>query len=150
MVSSKGPLDELEEFFDRIGRQFQEATDFSKENQKTQKEVSQPPDIDLIEKEKNFIVVVDIPGFEEDEIDIEITETTLKIKGKHKKQQKKQEGKIIKKERTEKSQKRYIYLPKSIDKDKSSAELKNGILKITLPKKKKTKIGGKKIDIEKK
>jgi HSP20 family protein len=82
---------------------------------------------DILDKVKdngdNYSVKIDIPGFEREEIDIDIgyTSSTLSVLN-------------IKAKNAENSKSFTFYVPKDIDKDTISASLKNGQLTITLPK----------------
>jgi HSP20 family protein len=67
-----------------------------------------------------YSLKLDIPGFEREEIDIEVVENVLNIKAKN----------------AEDSKSLAFYVPKDIDTGAIGATLKNGQLTITLPKKK--------------
>ena len=66
----------------------------------------------------DYSVKIDIPGFEKEEIDIEVVDNILNIKAKS----------------AEDSKKFALYVPNDIDKNNIGASLKNGQLTVTLPK----------------
>ena len=69
-----------------------------------------------------------------EDLDISIANNVLTIKGEKKYEKKVEDEKIYKKETWDGSFQRTLSLPNSIDVDKVEAVLKDGILKITLPK----------------
>jgi HSP20 family protein len=78
---------------------------------------------------------MDLPGLEKSDIYIEVKERVLAISGSRKQStEKKKDEKILMQERSISSFSREVVLPKSVDTDAVSAEYKNGVLTITLPK----------------
>lgn len=93
--------------------------------------------IDLYQTEEEFIVQSLLAGVKEEDIDINITNESISIKGKRRKQTPtpdvpKQD--YFHQECFWGSFSRSIILPQEIDPEKSQATLKNGILTIRLPK----------------
>ena len=104
------------------------------------------PVVDVAETENDIVVKAEIPGIDPKDIDISITGDKLTLKGE-KKEEKENTGKCF--HRVESSYgnfKRVITLPASVDVDKVTAEGKNGLLEITLPKKEESK--AKKINVK--
>lgn len=95
------------------------------------------PAMDLVEKEDNYVLKADIPGAEKDKIDITVKDGVLKIEAEISKD-KKEEGKgYLKQERFVSSYMRMITLPEDANAEKFEREYEDGVLKITIPKKKK-------------
>jgi len=104
------------------------------------------PVVDVAETESDIIVKAEIPGIDPKDVDISITGDTLTLKGE-KKEEKENTGKCYHRvESSYGSFKRVITLPASVDVDKVTAEGKNGLLEITLPKKEESK--AKKINVK--
>ena len=104
------------------------------------------PVVDVAESESDITVKAEIPGIDPKDVDISITGETLTLKGE-KKEEKENIGKSYHRvESSYGSFKRVITLPASVDVDKVTAEGKNGILEITLPKKEESK--AKKINVK--
>lgn len=105
------------------------------------------PKIDMKETEKEFIINAEIPGVDKKDIKLEINDNLLTISFE-KKQEKDEKGKegwrII--ERSYGKFSRTIALPQPVKNDGAKATYKDGVLKITLPKQKETKINEIKID----
>jgi HSP20 family protein len=99
------------------------------------------PAIDVVENKDNFEVVCDLPGVRRDELDISVTQDVLTIKGekKDKATEEGKEKKTFKKEIWEGNFQRTLSLPTTVDTSKVEAELKNGVLTISLPKKEEEK-----------
>ena len=90
--------------------------------------------IDVCEDDKNIYVSMNLPGIKPDEIDIEAEGNYLRISGTRE-QEKENKGKdYYSKEIKRGSFERIVTLPSSVDVDKSKAEIKDGVLNITLPK----------------
>ncbi|MFY9484838.1 MAG: Hsp20 family protein [Patescibacteria group bacterium] len=97
------------------------------------------PAVNLHQDNKNVYVEFAVPGFSTDEIDTEITEKYLTVRGtKHEESEEK--GKIwLRREFGATSFERSISLPQGVKVDKAQANLKDGKLSIILPKAEPTK-----------
>ena len=71
--------------------------------------------------------------------DLSIVSNVLTIKGNKKNKIEDKNGKYYKKERWEGSFQRTLSLPKGLDGEKITAQLENGFLSISIPKKEETK-----------
>lgn len=100
----------------------------------TQKRSLWTPKVDIKEEEKKFIVLMDIPGVESKDIDIEVEGEFLTIKGERKAEQEETQQNYYRMERYTGKFYRQLALPKSIDAAKIQAKIKNGVLVIDLPK----------------
>jgi HSP20 family protein len=92
------------------------------------------PFIDLTETKSNLILRAEIPGIEPDDIEIDITDKILTIKGEARREMIEEEENSHRIERSYGSFSRSIQLPCRVIIDDIKAEFKNGILKITMPK----------------
>lgn len=97
------------------------------------------PAIDVVEGEQDFTVTCELPGLEQKDIDVLIASNVLTIKGEKKSEQEQKKGKYYRKESWSGSFQRTLSLPVSVDSEKTRAQLKDGILVITLPKKEEAK-----------
>ena len=96
------------------------------------------PSVDVSETETEIIFTAEFPGLEKDEIDISVNEGRLSISG----ERAFPEEKDTKRHRVERWYGKFyssFQLPKSADAEKISANLKNGVLTVTLPKKEEAK-----------
>jgi HSP20 family protein len=88
------------------------------------------PSVDIKEKEGKIVVAADIPGVEKGDISINIKGDMLEISAE---KEEKEEG-YIRRERSYRRFYRSIPLPAEVDRDKVEASLKDGVLRIEMPK----------------
>lgn len=92
------------------------------------------PSIDIREDDKEINVKAELPGLEEKDVEVLLTDNSLTIKGE-KREDKEDKGKnYYRMERSYGSFRRAIALPQGLDADKAVASFKNGVLSISLPK----------------
>ena len=104
------------------------------------------PSFDIKEHDKSYSIVADMPGLDKKNININIDEDILIIEG-NRKLESGSKDKWFCREIQYGNFNRRFYLPDNINKDKISASLKNGVLKIDINKMKSIKPKLKKIDI---
>jgi HSP20 family protein len=92
------------------------------------------PQMNISEDEKEIVVSAELPGIDEKDLDISITKEALIIKGEKKTETEDKKKDYHRIERSYGSFSRTIALPENVDESKSAAELKKGVLKITIPK----------------
>lgn len=102
------------------------------------------PRTDISETDEAMLVSVDLPGLDDKDIEVNVTDDMLTIRG----------------EREEKSEKdgfssqsrrsfhRMIPVPPGVDPEKAEAEFKRGVLTVTLPKTEEAKARVKRIDVK--
>lgn len=95
------------------------------------------PRVDVSETDKEIRVTAELPGLQEKEIELSITDDSLTIKGekKEEKEEKEEQKGYYRMERTYGSFTRVIALPSEVQTDKAKASFKNGVLSIEMPKK---------------
>jgi len=92
------------------------------------------PSLDLSETKESFLLKAELPGMDPKELDISLSGDVLSVRGE-KREEKKEEGEsyhVV--ERRYGTFSRLLRLPAGVESDKISAEYKNGVLSITLPK----------------
>lgn len=96
------------------------------------------PEIDMREDQNQYIVLVNIPGAERKDISVNLEGQQLTVAGKqeYKKQDRDVNGRIIFSERRSGRFQRSITLPSPVEKKGMQTRINNGILRITIPKKK--------------
>ncbi len=93
------------------------------------------PVVDLENREKEFVLKAEMPGFKKEDIEIEVQEDSVTISGTAGWTYDKKGNLYICKERACKTFHREIDLPEQIKVDEVTANLSEGVLEITLPKK---------------
>ena len=96
--------------------------------------------IDVYQTTSSIIIESAIAGVEVDNLDIEISPESVTIKGSREKTEKVKKEDYLYSECYWGRFARTVILPQEVDPDKASAVIKNGILKIVLPKLNKSKI----------
>ena len=92
------------------------------------------PAVDLFEEKDDIVVKAELPGMEKDNIEVNLTDHHLTIKGEKKKEEEIKEENYYRAERSYGSFLRTLDLPKDVHADKVKASFKNGILEVRLPK----------------
>lgn len=92
--------------------------------------------MDVVETDNAFEVIVDLPGIKQNDVDIQLDNNTLTVRGERseEKEEKDEEKKYHRVERFSGSFSRSIVLPDSVNEDEASADYKDGVLKIVIPK----------------
>jgi HSP20 family protein len=104
------------------------------------------PMVDLEDRGKDYLLTAEIPGFKKEEIEIQVQDDAIEIRGnKHASHDEKVKG-YVRKERSSESFYRHIRLPEHVKADNSQACLNDGVLELVLPKK--TQKSKKKINIK--
>lgn len=92
--------------------------------------------VDLEENNENFIIKVELPGIDTNDVEISVTDGFLTIKGEKKEDKEEEEDKnFLRREISYGSFVRTIALPEAADTEKAGATFKNGILTVEVPKK---------------
>ncbi|EFW36461.1 Hsp20/alpha crystallin family protein [Treponema phagedenis] len=98
------------------------------------------PNVDVRETEKAYVMEIDLPGYTEKDVDLNLKDRTLTISSakNDEKEEKKQEGgsEYIIRERSSHHFSRRFTLPEDIDTENVEASFKNGVLTIDIPRKK--------------
>ncbi|OFW72012.1 MAG: hypothetical protein A2Y55_05825 [Actinobacteria bacterium RBG_16_68_12] len=92
------------------------------------------PAADMYETEKELVVELDVPGFDEKELALEVSDSTLTIKGEHAKEKEEKEKSFYLHERMEKHFERRFKLPPEADLDHVEAKFHTGVLEVHVPK----------------
>lgn len=105
------------------------------------------PQLDVTETEKEVQVCAELPGIESKDIDVNVTDDELTIRGEKRSERGSDEEGRHWTERTYGSFERVIPLPAEVDGAKAKSEFKNGVLRITLPKREDAKPRSHKVNV---
>lgn len=132
------PLQDLLVLQDRMNRLFEDATQRRARDESESDEFERAdwtPAADVYEAEGSFLIALDLPGISRDAFEIQVDENRLVLKGTREIQE-------LKQHRSERPHGRFVRtftVPGSVDQTKIAAEYKDGVLQITLPKRKEPK-----------
>lgn len=90
--------------------------------------------LDLSEDDRNVYVRASLPGFKKEDVEVAVHDGVLSIKAQHEEVIEDKKERYYRRERRVGSMSRRIALPGSVEENKTSAELANGVLTLTLPK----------------
>jgi HSP20 family protein len=91
------------------------------------------PAMDTVERDGAIIVTIDLPGMRREDIDIEVQDDVLRIRGSREIQRDSEEETWYRYERSSGSFERYLRLPQSIDAESIDAVFDQGVLTVTVP-----------------
>jgi len=103
------------------------------------------PRVDVSETGKEVRITADLPGLDEKDVEVTVTNNMLTIKGEKKVE--KEEGDYYHSERSYGYFDHTIALPQGIDADNAKAKFKKGVLKVTIPKKPEAQSSRRKIEL---
>jgi HSP20 family protein len=92
------------------------------------------PAVDVFEEKDDIVVKAEIPGMDKDNIQVNLTDHTLTIKGEKKKEEEVKEENYFRSERSYGTFLRTVELPRDVHADKVKATFKNGVLEVRMPK----------------
>jgi HSP20 family protein len=94
------------------------------------------PRLDIAETDGQYTVSIDLPGVAKDDVKITIDGRRVDVSAQSKQEQAKKDGeRVIYRERSASRFARSFTLPEDLDQDASRAKLDNGVLSLTLTKK---------------
>jgi HSP20 family protein len=103
-------------------------------NKRAWKQSFWTPAIDMCEGDQAFTLTAELPGFSKDDVQVELKDNRLTLKGERKRETDVQEKQYRRVERVYGAFERSIKLPAVVNADKAEATFKDGVLKLTLPK----------------
>jgi len=119
---------------DRINRVFDEAANRSKDYDDEVSKCDWRPIVDIYDSEKAIIINAELPGVTKDNITLDVKENILTIKGERKSDEEVKKENYYRMERCYGTFERSFTLPSTADPAKITANFKDGILRITIPK----------------
>ena len=106
------------------------------------------PAVDIVDEKDQIKVKAELPGMKREEIEVNLENDILTIKGEKKEEKEIKEKDFVRSERYYGAFHRSFSLPASVDASKVNASYKDGVLEITLPKKEGAKPKQIKVDIK--
>jgi len=119
------PFRELSDFHRRLGWPFVGSDDAWG---------SWSPAVDIFEKGDDLVIRAELPGVENNDIDVRIEDHTLVLRGGRKREEEVSDDRVYRLERAHGSFVRSFRLPETIDVARVDATYRDGVLEITLPK----------------
>ncbi len=108
------------------------------------------PAVDVVDKQKEVLVRAELPGLDQKDIDVRLSDDLLTIRGEKKDEHEEgeEDGSYYVSERRYGTFERTIRVPQGIDADKVEASFSKGVLTVTLPKTREAQDRSKKINVK--
>lgn len=149
MSTGSNPFEMMERMIDQMRTQFDQAA------RAWESEGGELPSlgggrlgIDLADHGEEYVVTADVPGFDEDEIDLRITGRTLELQAHRDTASEQEDATYLRSERTHRSLQKHVQFPEPVEADEITATLTNGVLTVRVPKAEPKSSEGHEIDIE--
>lgn len=107
------------------------------------------PSMDFTETDKAYELTTELPGVDEKEIEMSLSDGMLTISGEKKSTHEESDKNLHRMERSFGSFKRAVSLPNDVDIDQVKATLKNGVLTVSMPKVPESQGRSRKLEISK-
>ena len=128
------PFRELTNVHERLNRLFDEAhAGYGRRYSRGPSEEAWKPPVNVYETDESIVLELELPGLERDEIQMEVDDGALTIKGERKAGLGGEERQL-RVERNYGAFERAFALPTTVDADAVRASLRNGLLQVVLPK----------------
>jgi HSP20 family protein len=98
------------------------------------------PAVEVSDTPEAVVVKAQVPGVSKDHIQVDVTDDVLTLKGEMKEEETKQEKNYYRREFRYGAFSRAIPLPVSVQADQATAQLREGILEVRIPKSEKSKV----------
>lgn len=98
-------------------------------------EGARSPRVDISDDGNNFVLSAELPGISREDLDIDVKDNRLTIKGEKKLENKTEKKGYLRVERSYGAFERSFFLDDNIDRENIKAEYKDGVLHLTLPRK---------------
>jgi HSP20 family protein len=131
------PFRELATIQDRFNSLFENFADVNGKDQLAKGNFVPP--VDIYEDEHNLVLKMEIPGMNEEDLNVSLENNTLTVSGERKFEQEEKEENFHRIERRYGSFLRTFRLPNTVDGDKVEAVYDKGVLKINLGKREEAK-----------
>jgi HSP20 family protein len=92
------------------------------------------PAVDIFDTDQAIVLRAELPGLTPDDIDIEIDDNVLSLRGERRFEETVQEGRYYRLERAYGHFQRNVTLPQGVKADEISASFDNGVLSVRVPK----------------
>jgi HSP20 family protein len=141
------PFEEMERMFDDfLGRSWLQPFRFGRMPELSMAWEGRLPKLDVIDRDSEVVVKAEVPGVKKEDLEISVTGDLFTIKGQTRREEKEEKGDYYRCEVSQGSFSRTVTLPAMVDEAGAKAQLKDGILEVTLPKTEKSKKRAIKID----
>ena len=133
------PVKELEDMSERLNRMFARPVTRRDNGKETLTVADWVPTVDIEEGKQDYHITAELPGLKKEDVKITVQEGVLTLQGERKQEKEEQGKRFHRVERSYGAFVRSFALPDAVDEAKVSAEFKDGVLNIRLPKSERAK-----------
>ena len=134
MLTPWNPRKEFEELEKRMASWFGREPISLKSDKEMMKVMDWTPSVDVTEDEKEYLITADAPGVKREDLKVTVADGVLSISGERQYEKEEKGKKFHKVERSYGSFARSFTLPEDADEEQLSAQFKEGVLTVHLPK----------------
>jgi HSP20 family protein len=106
------------------------------------------PQVDVRETDQEVEVVAELPGMNEADVDVSVSQGMLTIRGEKTSEREEEDDGYVLRERSFGRVERIVPLPEGLDVDAARATFRNGVLTVTIPKTAETQQAAKRISVQ--
>lgn len=128
------PFREMSALQERMNRLFSDIRGRSPLGEEELAQGAWAPPVDIYETTESIVFKAELPGLTKEDINVEVKDSTLTLKGEKKFEKEVKEENYHRIERSYGSFQRAFTLPNTVQQEKVKAKFKDGILEITIPK----------------
>jgi|APDOM4702015248_1054824.scaffolds.fasta_scaffold400971_1 HSP20 family protein len=130
------PLEDLHSLRNQINRLFDDIVHQEPllDKLSLMKETAWVPAVELQETDTELVLKAQVPGIEQDKLDVQVSDTAVFLAGEYQSEKKTDEKGMVRSEFHYGEFKRVIPLPSAIDREKVKAEMTDGLLTLTMLK----------------
>ncbi|WP_232702069.1 Hsp20/alpha crystallin family protein [Halobacterium wangiae] len=141
-MPANSPFEDIERIVDEMQRRLDETSVGGQS-------VGNQPSLDVVEYDEEFVVTVDLPGFEAEDVSVELVGRTLAVEAEqtHDETVEEDDGRFIRQERSRSTSTQQVEFPARVHEAGAIASMHNGVLTVTVPKTDPDQ-GGTRVEIE--
>jgi len=128
------PFQDLVSLQERMNRLFEQTLDRSRGEREVMVAGTWAPAVDIYETPESIVLQAELPGLGKDDIDIQVRDNVLTLKGERRSEKEVKEGNYLRVERAYGGFQRAFTLPAAVQADKIRAVFKDGVLDVSIPK----------------
>jgi len=147
-VAKWDPLRDLWTLQDRVNRLFQEGMARRSGQEEDLQAGQWAPAVDIFESAEKIVLRADLPGVEQDDIELRLEDGTLILRGQRKRPGDVRPEDLHRAERPHGTFVRSFSLPSNVDQSGIRASQKNGVLEVVLPKKQESRAKAIRIEVK--
>ena len=138
-VHNRNAFRELEDMMTRLNRLVGEGNTAGREGQEAMTMADWVPRVDVLETETEYLIKAELPGVEKGDVKISVQEGVLTVAGQRQMEKEEKGKRFHRVERPYGTFVRNFTVPDYVDDNGLTAEFKNGLLTVHLPKSEKAK-----------